>query len=492
MKTFFRLMLNLALLVGCLSSQAQAQQLGQGMMVGEVTATGAVVQARVTDGIKLVDGDKFDDGDALRDGDLPGAKARLRFFYRQNEFGEEPYTYGEWIEVKEDHDYIARVVLQGLKPGTNYTCFAEIEGVDPDNRDDMTVARADFQTLQGADFAAATRFHVVTGMNYDKFFGSDGNKAYEGADRELGYPAYEAMQKLKPDFIIYTGDDVYYDKNPKVKTLADMRAKWHRQFSRPRFIELSKSVPGYWMKDDHDHRTNDSDATGDYFPSHELGIKTFREQVPIVAQDDDKSPTYRTHRVSKDLQIWLLEGRDYRSPNKMEDGPDKTMWGAKQLKWLKMTLLESDATHKMIISPTPMVGPDDGYKSDNHTNPSGFKHEGDAFKNWAAEQGLWNKSTYFLCGDRHWQYHSIDPSGAHEFSCGAICDANSRLGRKPGDKNSTDPEALIKQPYVQKSAAGGFLSVVVKPSEGVASSTVRFEFYKENGEKLYTYQPDKE
>lgn len=478
-------------LLGCTTTQAQPS-FGQGIMAGEVTDTTAVVQVRVTDGIELVDGDTFDDGDALRDGDMAGIEAFVTFSYRVDGVMAELVLSSEAIKVTADNDFIARVLIQGLKPGTQYACRATLQLEKNGRLQQVSSGILRFKTLI-PDNPAPTRFHVVTGMNYDKHFGNEGvNLGYQGDDRALGYPALQAMLNLKPDFVVYTGDDVYYDKIPKTETLEDMRAKWHRQFAQPRFIALNSQVPGYWMKDDHDHRTNDSDATGDYFPSHELGIATFREQVPIFAQDDDTSPTYRTHRVSKDVQIWLLEGRDYRSPNRMEDGPDKTMWGAEQLAWLKQTLVESDATYKLIISPTPMVGPDDAYKRDNHTNPRGFRHEGDAFKQWAAEQGLWSNGTYFICGDRHWQYHSIDPSGAHEFSCGAICDANSRLGRVPGDERSTDPQALIEQPYYQTPASGGFLSVVCEPAQGDAPAVLRFEFYDEQGERLYAYQPGAE
>ena len=66
----------------------------------------------------------------------------------------------------------------------------------------------------------------------------------------------------------------------------------------------------------------------------------------------------------------------------MPDGPDKTLWGAEQIAWLKSTLLESDATFKLLISPTPLVGPDDAYKIDNHTNHKGFRHEGREFFKW--------------------------------------------------------------------------------------------------------------
>ena len=56
------------------------------------------------------------------------------------------------------------------------------------------------------------------------------------------------------------------------------------------------------MKDDHDYRMNDSDPTGDYEPSHQLGIDTFREQVPVVKPGDPKAITwYEVHC----LESWI-------------------------------------------------------------------------------------------------------------------------------------------------------------------------------------------
>ena len=69
---------------------------------------------------------------------------------------------------------------------------------------------------------------------------------------------------------------------------------------------------------------------------------------------DPDAVTYRTHRISRDLQIWLPENRDYRSPNRSPNDARKTIWGAEQKAWLKRTLTESDATFKIIISPTPI------------------------------------------------------------------------------------------------------------------------------------------
>ena len=479
-------------LCACASVQADEQAkpaFGQGIMVGEVTDTSAIVQVRVTQGTKLIDGDTFDDGDALRDGDLPGGIGLVSLVVVKADTPEGQVTIPKVFtsQSSAEDDYIFRVVVDELTPNTAYTVVAMLPRNEGEKRIDPFTAT--FKTHPGKNASVPVRFTLTSCMNYDKFTGSDfsdKSRGYRGEDRALGYPAAEAVLKQKPDFVIYAGDVVYYDKKPKVKTLADMRAKWHRQNNLPRMIALHAAAPGYWLKDDHDHRTNDSDAERDYFPSHELGIKTFREQVPIVGPDDDETPTYRTFRVSKDLQIWFVEGRDYRDANKLEDGPGKTLWGKEQIAWLKQTLLESDATYRILISPTPLVGPDDGYKSDNHTNPKGFRTEGEAFKQWGKANGLWS-NTFLMCGDRHWQYHSIDPTGAHEFSCGALNDENSRRGRKPGDKGSTDPDALVNQLFTSPKPTGGFITIAVEP--GDAKASIGFEFYDDLGEQLYRFSP---
>ena len=93
--------------------------------------------------------------------------------------------------------------------------------------------------------------------------------------------------------------------------------------------------------------------------THALGVEMFREQVPVVDPDDRVAPTYRTHRLNANVQLWFLEGRDYRTAHSVPDGPGKTLWGEAQREWLKRTLLESDAVFRIIVSPTPLVGPDE-------------------------------------------------------------------------------------------------------------------------------------
>ena len=176
-------------------------------------------------------------------------------------------------------------------------------------------------------------------------------------DRAAGYPSLKTMAGMDLDFFVGTGDNVYYDTPylGRAKTRGCMRARWHRQFAKPRFARFFQRVPVYWEKDDHDYRYNDADPHGEIEPSPELGAAVFREQVPVVPPGDPEAVTYRTHRINGLLQIWLLEGRDYRDSNIDPPGPDKTMWGASQRKWLQETLLASDAVFKILISPTPIV-----------------------------------------------------------------------------------------------------------------------------------------
>ncbi len=448
----------------------------QGEMAGEVDATSAILQSRLT----------AIAGPAPVEGDVPGIAGVGRFEISESrDFEGSRKT--RWLKAEAAGDFIVKSKVDGLTPATRYYYRLNF---GPSEEEAKEVGQiCSFRTLQGSEGAEEVSFVVVTGMNYPSFhYGRPekgvrkGKAAYRGSDRELGYPALAAMMKMKPDFFVATGDNVYYDSHDdeEATDVAGMRRKWHEQLVQPRFVELFRDTPTYWEKDDHDHRYNDCDLAGDRSPASDLGIRIFREQVPVVDPLDPEAKTYRTFRVNRHLQIWLVEGRDYRSPNKMEDGPDKTLWGAEQIAWLKRTLSASDATYKLLISPTPMIGPDDAYKIDNHANLKGFRHEGRAFFKWIVDAGLEKKGFYLICGDRHWQYHSIDPSGIEEFSCGAINDANSRLGRKPGQKKSTDPDGLIRQPYTQSEASGGFLRVAIS-AEGVAN----FEFYDEKGELLH-------
>lgn len=464
----------------------------QDEIAGEVTQDTVILHARLT-----VDG-------KVHFGDVKG-HAGLGAFALATEKNFQHAFRTRWIAASSKNDYVVKTKVTGLKPGTQYY-YRLLSLTSPEEIEAGQTGT--FKTLDVKGILRKVSFVAVTGMNQFAFRIFNFRK-----NTKLGFPALETIVSHKPDFIVFTGDNVYYDCPffNRAKTQDKMRAKWHRQFATPRFTTLFQNMSTYWEKDDHDYRYNDSDPYGSLDPSPDLAARTFLEQVPVIAPNDKESLTYRTYRINDLLQIWLTEGRDYRDPNTKAPGPDKTIWGLRQKAWLKKTLLESTATFKILISPTPLIGPDDTiirvqggvlapffggnapgqpdddrHKRDNHTNPYGFKDEGDAFFAWLTEKGFIKRNFYIICGDRHWQYHSIRPDGFEEFSTGAIVDRNSRLGRKPGDPLSTDPEGLITQPYIQDEKSGGFLKVTIVPSKGEQPATATFAFYDEQGNLLYT------
>ena len=452
---------------------------GQGEIAGEVTDHSIILQSRLTTTKGFVDGD------------LSGAVGVGRFELSiSRDFSASLTT--EWLDARAATDFIIKTRINALIPDTEYF-YRVIYG--PDEETAIPGPTRSFTTLAGPTIAREASFVAVTGMNYHQFYRNP-DRQYTGPDRDLGYPALAAILSTRPDIFIATGDNVYYDTpySGRAETAPTMRQKWHEQLAQPRFIDLFATVPTYWEKDDHDYRYNDTDNTTDAPPLPPLGREIFLEQVPVVDPRDPDPVTYRTHRVSQDLQIWLTEGRDHRSPNMMAPGPDKTLWGDTQKAWLQRTLLESDATFKILVSPTPMIGPDDAeqagrpaenhdpVKRDNHSNPQGFRDERDEFFAWLLENDFLDKNFYIVCGDRHWQYHSRHPNGLEEFSTGAIIDANSRVGRPPGDPNSNDPDAMIEQIYTYDEPTGGFLHVVVSPG---SPATAVFSFFDENGTLLY-------
>jgi alkaline phosphatase D len=349
-----------------------------------------------------------------------------------------------WHPVNPETDYIHQFHLTALKPGTVYN--VTVESRSPEGKPGTT-RTGTFRTAYHPGDAQPVTFTVSTGQ------------AFRHQDRKDGYQIYPTMltSSPRPDFFVHTGDILYYDALAKTKDLAHWH--WQRMYSRPTNVQFHEQVPAYFIKDDHDTWINDCWPTMDAPSMHKFtfqqGLDIFTQQVPM----GDK--TYRTIRWGKDLQIWLMEGRDFRSSNKAKDGPDKTIWGKEQKAWLKETFGWSDATFRILISPTPIVGPDRKNKQDNHSN-SNFQTEGDEIRAFLSKF----KRTAVVCGDRHWQFHSLHPeTQLHEFSCGPASDMHAGGWSQKDFRNSHHQFLRVK---------GGYLSVTVDRPKGKPTCTFRF------------------
>lgn len=360
-------------------------------------------------------------------GACPGAAGRVRLTYFPGKQRNASKT-TEWITTEAGSDFTAQWKLEGLKPDTQYAVIVEAQAPGKDAT--TAVVRGAFQTAPKVENAKDVSFCFTTCHDFIR-----------RDDGMMGHKIYPTMSKMQPDFIVHAGDIEYYDKpDPWALTLELMRFKWGRIFACPNNRDFYSRTTSYFLKDDHDTLKNDCWAGQTYGTvSFEQGVRLFNEE-----QFPSLNPRYTTVRWGKDLQVWFLEGRDYRSPNTMPDGPEKTILGKVQKEWLFKTLDESDAKFKLICSPTPVVGPDRANKKDNHANDV-FAHEGDEIRTKLSEID----DVIVLCGDRHWQYASFDPdSGLWEFGCGPGSEKHE-LGWKDGDERPFHKFLRVK---------GGFLS----------------------------------
>ncbi len=439
-----------------------AVYMANGIKIGEVHQDCAIVWTRLTrapernaDGIPFpeVDGSRNAGADLstadltgghpldAMEGAAPGAAGLVQIAYwPAGKPGEKKQT--SWLPVDPDRDFTRQHLLENLQPATIYE--VRVQGKTDVESEVSCSVEGRFKTAPPPDEPATVSLVVVTCGDYPR-----------RDDPDMGHKIYDAMLRINPDFFVHTGDIEYYDKPlPWAPNQELARFKWNRLFAMPYQRKFHCNVTSYFIKDDHDTLRNDcwpGQIYGDL--TWEQGLAIFREQAPMGEK------TYRTIRWGKDLQVWLVEGRDFRSPNNMPDGPDKTIWGAEQKAWFKRTVAESDATFRVLISPTPVVGPDRDNKTDNHANKA-FAHEGNELRQFMASM----KNMIVINGDRHWQYVSVDDeTGLYEFGTGPSSDEHAG-GWKQDDFRPEHRYLNLK---------GGFLHVTVTRESGAPRMVLR-------------------
>ena len=357
----------------------------------------------------------------------------------------------DWENVSSNKDFTLKKKFENLNSNTNF--LVVIYG-RKNAKSSVTKTKGEFKTAPLPTEIIPVFF---TSSTCQYFWSFDDNKR--------GFKIYDSMLKMNPLFHCQTGDFVYYDKpGPRVSNIELARHKWHAMNSWPSLLEFYTKTPLYVQKDDHDLLRNDasiySKPLGEL--TYEDGLAIWKEQVPI------EGIPYRTFRWGKDLQIWSVEVREFRSDNQSPDSKDKTIWGKDQIRWFKETVEASDATFKILVSPTPIVGPDRSKgKYDNHSNTS-FQTEGSWLRQYLADNNV-----FVINGDRHWQYVSVDPeTGLWEFCQGPVSDFHAQ-GWSQKDVRPEHKFLRVK---------GGFLGVNVYRKKD--NAVIEFIHYDVDGNEV--------
>ena len=430
-----------------LISNAHAAYLANGIKIGEISQTEATLWTRVTEHNKALNQDYKWNFSPRKDAPLPklpfetpGTIGEVRISYWV-EGDKETSVSLDWKPVTKELDYTSKATISELKPNTKYYVKFDVRS----DKDDPSIESmtGSFQTAPIPTDEVNLSFNVIACQGFHRRDTADGHKIYT------------SMLSTKPAFLVHTGDVIYYDKPlPYAKDETLARYKWNRIYALPDLINFHKNVPCYFLRDDHDILKNDAWSGQEYGKlTFKRGSEIFKEQTTFP----EKTP-YRTVRWGKNVQLWFMEGREFRSPNNLKPVNKRTIWGAEQLAWLEKSLKNSDAPLKLILTPTPIVGPDRlKGKNDNHSNNS-HKFEGDIVRTL-----LSSHDAISICGDRHWQYSSFDPTTKMlEFACGPASDVHSQgysmKERKPNHK------------YLK--ICGGFLNVAIAKKDNNVSATI--------------------
>jgi alkaline phosphatase D len=274
-----------------------------------------------------------------------------------------------------------------------------------------------------------------------------------GAPYGGDYQIFESIAAQRPDLMIWLGDNVYY-RGPDWLTEEGMRHRWAHDRALPELQPLLGTVHHYATWDDHDYGPNNSDRT---FRLREASLRVFRDHFPNPSFGTAETPGVFTRFEWADAEFFLLDGRYYRSPDEMPDGPGKRMLGKEQMDWLKEALAGSQATFKIVVSGSQIL------------NPLTFF---EALGNFPAEQkellGFLRdariEGVVFLSGDRHHtelirrQEPGLYP--LYDFTSSPLTSGGSRLEREANNP------ARVPGTWVTDGTRNfGLLEVSGKPGE---------------------------
>lgn len=341
--------------------------------------------------------------------------------------------------ITKERDLTATVALTGLEPATRYR-FRILPGAMSGQAVSKRVLPA---WLEGVFTTAPPpdRAQPVTVVWSADLGGQQRCRGEQG-----GYPIFEKMREVAPTFAVLLGDTIYGDDRctspPNVPgadflatSLDAYRAKHRYQRGAPDLRRFLAEVPVIVTWDDHEVRNNFS---GPYEPLMAFGRQALFEYWPVGGQADDPFRLYRKLRWGHDLELFILDTRQYRSYNGEPDGPGKSMLGPPQRGWLLDALARSNATWKVIVSTVPLSIPKPGSKLIPGIDSWAKGEDGTGFSNElsrivATIMAQSVRNVVWLSADVHYpQINAYDPDGDgipdfHEFIAGPLSANPGRL-----------------------------------------------------------------
>lgn len=218
--------------------------------------------------------------------------------------------------------------LDGLQARTTYEVHVAIAGAP-------TQATVQFTTAPHR--GDATDFSFQIGSCAAPFTGwfFPFNRANRIFDKMTDHPA---------DFMVWMGDNVYYMLNEWNST-REMVHKNLEYRTHPKISRFLNSRPQWATWDDHDFGPNDAESN---FHNKDEALRLFQQFWRNDQWGLPHAPGVFGQFSYGDADFFLLDSRYYRADS-------SAMLGQAQMEWLKIGLLQSQATFKFIVSGTQLL-----------------------------------------------------------------------------------------------------------------------------------------
>jgi len=359
--------------------------------------------------------------------------------------------------ARDENVVVAR--LSGLLPGKQVSYAISGDGERREG-----VLRAQPRWTRSAD---AKDISIAIGSC---FFLADANPIWGSQNYGGGYEIFDAIAAKKPDAMVWMGDNLYFQPQDELDA-GQMAARYRRQRTFPPLKSLLTTTSNVAIWDDHDYGPNDADLS---YTMKGEALTLFRRYWANPSYGLPETAGVFGRARFGDVDIFLLDDRYYRSANNLLDGPDKTMFGARQLEWLRNALVYSSAPIKLVVNGSQMWNRINKFEGWNH-----FTAEQRGFADWLLAQRV--EGLIFLSGDRHYtELLKVDRIGGYpiyEFTSSPL---TSGTFDPPGESANPD---IVPGTYVVKRQFG-----MIRVTGPGNNRTIALESYDQKGQLQWRHE----
>ncbi len=334
------------------------------------------------------------------------------------------------VQLSATNDNAAQVRIDGLAPGTRYAYRVLLGGKAAGPvQHFLTQTRWQWRDkIDPPDFTA-----LMGSCNYVNEPARDRDGTPYGADHFI----YERMAAKKPDLMLWLGDNSYL-REDEYTSPEGMSYRYRQDRARAELQPLLRMGQHAAIWDDHDFGPDDSNGS---FVFKQQSMDLFKRYWANASYGLPELPGIFGTFSYSDVDFFLTDNRWYRDDDKLQTVADKSMFGERQLRWLKNALLMSTAPFKVIVGGSQFLN--DAARTEGWAH---FPRERQDFLDWLKANRI--DGVLFLSGDRHFtELVKLEREGSyplHDLTCSPLT-AGPAPTRAERDRPGQVPGTLVSQ-----------------------------------------------